>query len=628
MIQQFYLYQNPNPAPGLFDSFLGGLFLIKGVPLFLQLAVLIFYPLAFGLILLSPKEPGQVKQANWVRIAKFISMVAFTLSSLLLFTPWDESFINLRHSLNLTQSGVFTFNLSAPSEGTVDFLVFAFLGLLGKLKIPLVELLLFQSWLGGILCAFAIEKLACDLEIPNAKKWAFFIATLFPPLMLNSSHGFATSLFAATILWAIHFTFFAPNIFLSFFLLSLVPLIRWEGFWFLGLCYFWHFKNFLKPKNKNKTLIFLSLLGAAPTGWLTYYRLSRFHSAIPVPVVYKSSLGNIFYFLLGMRNLLLDLISTLGLAFLLVWIFAWLFERNQLKKLNPIFSPLLILILFSLPYYLSGGDWFPPAWGRYLFPLTLFLIPTTWKLISTLTESRIKSFVGVFVFSLLVCSAAPTSSLIRLYQLMFSHGSALLSLNLKKRTENPTYRPHYLSQLGIHLKKSTQPQDKIGSSEMATLMYFSERDAVDFLGLTDLELARQPLRETPSFIRKNPKSAELPLLIFKRLDPGRLVSHHPEYLYLFDLMIEILMDQKNTEEWTNQDYFKALHRWENKFKGLVEPLYGGTKNIIALNYHPFIVTYDNDFCALYFVHQSKLADHQLSLKNLGFEGKLIKTDSH
>jgi hypothetical protein len=627
MIQQFYLYQTSHAAPGLFDSFLGGLYLIKGVPLFLQLAVLCLYPLAFGLLLLSHSEQEKTKQDFWVSLSKFFSLLALTLSVPLLFTPWDESFINLRHSLNLAQKGNFTFNLSSPSEGTVDFLVFAVIGFLGKLKLPLVELLLFQSWFGGILCALAIEKLACDLEIPNAKKWGFFVATLFPPLMLNSSHGFATSIFAAAILWSIHFTFFNSNLPLSFLLLSLVPLIRWEGFWFLGLCYFWHIKNYLSQKEKTKNLIPLAALGLVPTALLTFYRLKQFDSAIPVPVVYKSSIGNLFYFLLGFRNLFLDLVSTFSLAFLLVWLFAWIFERKQVKKSNRVLPPLVILILFSLPYYFSGGDWFPPAWGRYLFPLTLFLIPITWKLISTFSKQQTKAFVTTLVFSLFICAAAPTSSLIRLYQLMFSHGSALLSLNLKKRTENPTYRPHYLSQLGLHLKQTTQPQDKIGSSELATLMYFSERDAVDFLGLTDLELARKPLRETPTFIRKNPKAAELPLLIFKRLDPGRLVSHTPEYLYLFDLMIEILMDQKNTEEWTNQDYFKALHRWENKFKGLVEPLYGGVRNIIALNYHPFVVTYDNDFCALYFVHESKLAEHQLQLKNFGLEGKLITSES-
>ncbi len=626
MIKQFLLYQIPTPAPSVFDQFLGGLYLIKGVPLFIQLAVLILYPLALGLLLTVRDTEDSKKQAQTLRLSKLCSLTAFSLTSLLLFTPWDESFINLRHSLNLTQNNVFSFNLSTPSEGTVDFLVFAILGLVGKLKLPLLELLLFQSWLGGLLCILAIQSIAKALDIPGAKKWSIFIATLFPPLMLNSSHGFATSIFAAAILWALYFTFINRKFIQAFLVLSLIPIIRWEGFWFLALSYACLFRDINLLKNRFRSLVPLSILALLPTLALMLYRRDHFQSWIPVPVIYKSSLGNIFYFILGMRNFFLDLISTFGIAFLIPWIMTLAGEKGSFSKLKTLSSPLIILVLFSIPYYLSGGDWFPPAWGRYLLPAILFLLVSTWKLLSVLRIEQLRLFIISFIFSLIICAAAPTSSFIRLYQLTFSHGSALLSLNLKKRIDNPIYRPHYLSQLGFHLKKTTEITDRIGSSELATLMYFSERDAVDFLGLTDLELARLPLRQSPSFIRQNPKAAELPLLIFKRLAPERLMSSQPEYLYLFDFMIEILMDQKNTEDWSDNDYFKALHRWESKFKGLVDPLYGGVKNILSLGYLPIIVSYDNDFCALYFVHRNKLNEHKQKLTHLGFTGRTIEGD--
>ena len=53
MIHEFHLYHYPEPAPGFLDSFLGGLYFIKGVPLFLQLAILVLYPLSLGLLQLA-----------------------------------------------------------------------------------------------------------------------------------------------------------------------------------------------------------------------------------------------------------------------------------------------------------------------------------------------------------------------------------------------------------------------------------------------------------------------------------------------------------------------------------------------------------------------------------------------
>ena len=617
MINKFLLYQAAKTPQGLFDSFLGGLYLIKGIPLFLQLAVLTLYPLSFCLVLICQQITLQKTKKQALMLSKSCSLLAFSLSTLLLFTPWDESFINLRHSLNLTQHNLFSFNVSAPSEGTVDFLVFYFLGLLGKLGLPLPELLLVQSWLGGILCVFAINSIAQKLEIPGAKNWTIFIGTLFPPLMLNSALGFATTLYAASILWALNFVFIKKDLLRGLFVLSLIPIVRWEGFWFVSLCFAFLIREIEIKKWKSKPFILMFFLTWLPSALIVFYRIRHFNSWIPVPVVYKSSLGNLFYSILGLRNLFLDAISTFSLAFLMIWFVAPLLDRTLKSKLKPIAAPLIITALSTLPYYISGGDWFPPSFARYFFPFALILVPFTWKLLSLLSDPYRNTFTIALSFNLFICAVAPTSSLIRLYELLFSHGSALLSLNLKKRTENPLYRPHYLSVLGNHFKNSTQAADTIGTSELATISYFADRDSVDFLGLTDANLARLPLRETPSFIRKNPKSAELPLLIFKRVAPERLHTEHPDYLYLFDFMIEILMDEKNTEGWTLKDFHKALNRWNSKFKGLVEPLYGGTEHLIQLGYTPIIVNYDNDFCALYFVHQKKLKEHQERLKSMG-----------
>ncbi|MCX6103355.1 MAG: hypothetical protein NT000_08860 [Proteobacteria bacterium] len=118
MIHEFHLYHYPEPAPGFLDSFLGGLYFIKGVPLFLQLAILVLYPLSLGLLLLS-RQNAKIGHAQiQIKLSQLASLLAFSLSALLLFSPWDESFINLRHSLNLAHHNNFSFYRSTRKAAT------------------------------------------------------------------------------------------------------------------------------------------------------------------------------------------------------------------------------------------------------------------------------------------------------------------------------------------------------------------------------------------------------------------------------------------------------------------------------------------------------------------------------
>jgi hypothetical protein len=367
-----------------------------------------------------------------------------------------------------------------------------------------------------------------------------------------------------------------------------------------------------------------------PVIGLTIWRISYFGRAIPVPIIYKSSIGNLFFFLLGIRNLFLDLVAG-GAAFFLCLVLCSLIEHKRgggyLKHKKPI-QILGLLFLFSLPYYLSGGDWFPPAWGRYLFPFSFFCF-----LIGLISFSDVFSnankpsglsgpLLGIFLVAILYF---PSGSFRRLGENLFTPKTSLSAIHNKK-TGRGNQRIHTLSRLGYHLRETTSPQTVIGSSELATLMFFAEREALDFLGVTNLEIAQSPLRSNPLLFSKASTQNELPHLIFKRTKPQLLHEKQPGIFYAFDFMLRDLLDNYHPEELNGSDISLAFQRWDRKFMLLNNSLFGGLSALEQEGYEPVVVKYGADFVALYFVSKEIRADHFSQMKKKGMNYSVLKSN--
>ncbi len=613
MIESAHLFRAPYEIDGLYDHLFGGLFLIWGFPIALQLTV--FLSLFCGIVCCLSYDAAPKKL--WKRMVEGCSILGFLSSSLLAFQPWDELFINLRHAEHFATSGIFSFNRHQPIEGTVDFLFYFVVGMMRRCGIPCVEGSILLSLLGGWLVI-----LACRCALFNQKKvrlvnWLTLALSFFPPLIFNAANGFSAPMFSAAILWSL---VIAHRGQLSVWLLltiSVVPLIRIEGiYWsFLLSSYFCirhHQKNFLRT-----SLRFLP--GLLPFLLLSVWRWKTFHHLIPTPAVFKIAPGSLFFLGIGVTNLVTDLVSSLALPSLVV--LAIVFLRPPRKELvtGPIAS-LLLTACFVLPYYSSGGDWFPPYWGRFLLPFSLVAFILAATTISSLGRKENGQILALLLFIYLIPLAWPYYSVSRLLEVGFSPRWILANHHVSSLARGLS-RVHYLSELGTHLGQTTEASDIIASSEVATIMYYADREALDMLGVANPEIANQPLRESPRFRRRLNGRSELPHRIFRRAQPHLIEKYQPAILFTFDFIPADILAGVSFEELDTVTLARAIRRWERRIGGLVDPLYGGFNQILQLGYSPIIIQYPNGFCSLYFVSSEAFKRHTQKMFSLGFRGE-------
>jgi hypothetical protein len=205
---------------------------------------------------------------------------------------------------------------------------------------------------------------------------------------------------------------------------------------------------------------------------------------------------------------------------------------------------------------------------------------------------------------------------------LFSHKTSLAGLRQKRLGKN-NYRLQYLSKLGSHFKTTTPSNAIIGSSELATIMFFSQRNALDLLGVTNLEIAQSPIRSSPELFSKVSNQNELPYLIFKRLKPELLYEKRPEVFYAFDFILPDLIEDIEPEEITTVELRKGLKRWEKRFTLLNESLFGGIDMLLQQNYLPVLIRYGDDFFSLYFVKGEFQDAHFKLMSELGMKQSMI-----
>lgn len=627
MFSNVHFFESSQEIPGFFDSFFQGLFLVKGLPTFFQLGLV----LSFAFCFIAALQYTQTQKTLWKVLSAFGAFITLVLAAFLLFQPWDELFISLRHAQHLSEMGTFSFNRFEKIEGIVDFLPFFILGLLNKAGLPLIETNFFIEILAGWFCILGGRRVLISLAGEGFSAWSYPLLVLYPPLLLNTGNGFTVLFFTAFIMWSLVFLVFEKNVsqrwYLGCFILSLVPMVRLEGAWFsiLMFVFLMFFNQSRLPPQKALTSLMIILV---PTASLTLWRLSYFGRAIPIPIIYKSSIGSFFFFLLGLRNLLLDLVAGGG-AFFVAVIWCSLILKNEkadeFKKTHHL-PMLFLLFLFSAPYYLSGGDWFPPAWGRYLFPFSFFCFMVgTVCLMDVFTQLKRLSPAAITIFSVFLVSVLyfPSGSFRRLGEILFTPRTSLSGLHNKK-IGKVNQRIHSLSRLGFHLKNTTSTQTVIGSSELATLMFFADREALDLLGVTNLEIAQSPLRSNPTFFSKATAQNELPYLIFKRTKPELLFQKRPGIFYAFDFMLSDLFDNYHPEEIGKSDISLALQRWDRKFNALNNSLFGGLSALEQNGYEPVVVKYGTDFVSLYFISKEAKEAHFDKMRKTGMVDSVLK----
>lgn len=596
-LKSVHFFDAPAPLPGVFDSLFGGFFLLKGLPLVGQLGILAL----FALSLVAKNR----------RVKMVAALGVFTGLWFFLLQPWDEVFINLRHSLNWAQVGRFSFNQKTWIEGTVDFLPYLFVGIAGRCGVPVIEAAFVMGYVGALGCLWAALRIFRAAKRPEAEPYFFLALCIFPPLAYNSATGFAATVFCAAVLTTVLWLFIENRRKLGLGLLSLLPLIRIEAVWLVCLLLAVYVWNHPKKRSWGLACVLLPAVAHAIVRWKLYGH------AVPLPVQFKSSLGNLFFLAVGIRNGLADCIAThVGVLAILVW---------RLGAPRLLTTLAWALVAFMVPYYLSGGDWFPSYWARYLLPLSLYLFTLAGislaRAAKTLSFKALSHALWAPAVFFAVSSLWPISSTWKMVDHIFSHRRTLAMIH-EPTIARGHYRIQHLSQLGEHLRRSTLPTDRIGSSELATVMFFAGREGEDFLGVLNPAIAGAPLRSLPSLFRRFPYRSELPYLIFKRVRPDLLAQVQPEFLYTFDFLLRDQNKAVRAYEIGARDLFQALSRWEMQLGGLVQALYGGLDAVLQM-YEPVVVRAGDDFLAMYFVHKSVRDRHFQTLKEKGYRSAVV-----
>jgi hypothetical protein len=576
------IFRTPEAARGIYDTLFGGFFnhdyLIRGQ----KLAAVGFFAIAAASLFAPPGKK------LWSVAGRVSSLLGFVTLVALLNHPVDEIFINLRHSQHLATDGIFSFNAHTPIEGIVDFLPYFVLGLLAKLGLPLPELAFLQSLAGGLLVIAAWDRIALHLGAKDAaRNGMFLLACLYPPLVFNSATGFSSAVFAATILWTIQGLFFSGSPAGGLIGLAFIPLVRLEGGLASLLLYIAYWFAHRPPTRKVLATGSLILL---PTALLSLYRWRTFGSIIPNPITYKQSLGDYHFLFIGMKSLFSELWESYGIAAIGLFATAWVASTNrrQLNRLAVVFAALFI---FSMPYYLSGGDWFPPEWGRYLLPFSVFAVfsAVLALYLSWQNNTRVRRiWIAVTIVAFAVPYTMDSSSLPKLKGSVTDWWAG-----------RGNFRIQALSRVGLHLGRTSNPDDVIASSEVATVMFFAKREALDLLGVANPEIAKLPLNSH---------------FLFRRHDPRLVNRRKPAFLYPGDFILTDLTPQSSRAQ-----IDKELDRLTDTFGTMNRFFFGGPPNLLHLGYQPILVIYGNHFSTMYYVSAAALPHHLRALDEIGFQ---------
>jgi hypothetical protein len=298
------IFRSNAEITGVFHSLFGGFYLFMGIPFLLQTLLLVLIPALTLCVIKGFQSSTKLSRG----ITYTLGFFAFCVLCLFTLQPWDEIFINLRHSQYLAEFNRFSFDPLTNIEATVDFLVYFALGMLSKMGLPLLSGVFFQGMLGGFLCTLAIQK---NVESVSEKKGGlipFALACLCPVLVFNASNGFANVWFAACLLWAVFYLFFSEKNKSGFFLLALLPLIRMEGVFHSLLVFIFY----IRQKKQKYTLkkFLLAVLGISlPFASHCLFRHFYYHEIIPIPVQYKSSPFVPYFWAIGLSHFLADLLA-------------------------------------------------------------------------------------------------------------------------------------------------------------------------------------------------------------------------------------------------------------------------------------------------------------------------------
>lgn len=465
------------------------------------LAIFTFLSIAFA---------GAYPTRATIAVALIALVVLSVFFSMRASEGWDEFFINLRHADMLLRHGVYSVNAAEMVEATVDLLPLMLTAFLGLFGLPLADAFLASSLLGNALIVpltYVIVR-----HFTNDRFWSLVVAggiAIHPNVVAVGTTGFSAVLFTAWLLAAGFFFFVFRDSRLGTALLATVTLARVEGILFAMLVTLSRSLETAWKACLSGRLFYAPLVKefrvavtvAVPFLLSLLVRHFTYGSAIPTPVIFKNTSGDRFYASAGIDRFLQMLSSNdLHIAAVLIalcGIVAYgLRDAPHARIAPPSLRPLYwiwgLLFLFVLPYYLGGGDWFPPRWNRYGMP---FAIASVLLLAVVFHRVIFSAFVGAARYVALYASLAALA--VGYFQSMHVRSDNALAETVTSVVTSPTGRWNRiddLASLGVFLRQALPPEAVIACPEEATVMYYAKREMLGLLGISNPEISQMPLQ--------------------------------------------------------------------------------------------------------------------------------------
>jgi hypothetical protein len=458
---------------------------------------------------------------RWLRSRWTASLTLSLISTASVFISirlsqgWDEFYINLRHAYMLNEHGVYSINANSMIEASVDFIPILLTGILGWTGFELVDSFIFTSLFGNIVVVIFCYLLVSS--ITGSRTWGLVssaVIGLYPNVLWVGATGFSAVLFSGWIIASSYYILFTKQKWVGLALLSMLTLVRTEGILFAALlmAYVYVLKplpRILRNNNWNSELkpaikkaLFYGALVASPFLLSLVIRLVVFGHAIPNPISFKNTNADTSYLSAGIERLTqmiinydLLLLVILAALLLLVNIISWRrdsYSEMFRKGIINLLGLNLVIGLFILPYYSGGGDWFPLSWNRYGMPFNLIFSITILILIFSAFFHGLKNWVRPA--SLIVFIGALS---IGYKSTVIDRGGKFLYSTLPSTTYPTDYRwsrVDNLASLGMFLRDTLPIDAVVSSPEVATIMYYSEREMIGLLGVGNTDITAMPFQ--------------------------------------------------------------------------------------------------------------------------------------
>ncbi len=429
----------------------------------------------------------------------------------------DDSYITYRYAKNIIKGLGPVFNPDERVEGYTNFLWLMLLSSLGILGLPF-SLIIPLSQILGLLCAVAtliifFLFLRCHSQGPTGLNP---LATLL--LSANGAYaywsvsGMETGLF--TLLLALAFFVYfrnktPKNLLLTSALLGLSTLTRPEGALFEIIVVI-HFllAQFFRPmalpaltgtnqspqvesprpewRNRlNLRLLFYLLLPfillVLP---LSIWRLAYYHRLFPNTFYAKTGLS-FSYIISGIRYLgeFYKAYGLWGIAFIAPVIV--LIIKKRLNIPSPLFGALLLIIIYTIYVVLVGGDVLR-IW-RFFVPILFFFYFLLGETVFLLSLPKPVS-AGIILLLSLITFFGPFAHPMEASGRVLKNVRSQILWN--RNMENGLVRK--MRATGEWLKNHLREEEWFACTTIGAVSFYSERNMIDMLGLTDSTIALHP----------------------------------------------------------------------------------------------------------------------------------------